>query len=429
MRVRIWFFMLCVLITLNCKKETVESNSLIYTLTINATQGGIVNSSGGNYSEGTEVSLSATPNNYYQFTGWSNGLTENPLVVTMNRNINLTANFVKKNFPLNILITGNGSVEEQILSSGKGTDYIAESHIRLTANAVDGWQFSSWSGDQNSEGNPLEITLNSTKTIMATFVESTNEVDAIENQGVILSADGPGNTYDLITSVLAPGYNPIETPDCNHAGFGNHIDEVYDESLQKYVFQFHIHPSPDNDRCINFDRQRNEIKTYNQSPENLLGRENETVIYMWKFKLDEGFQSSPKFTHLHQLKSVGGNYSSMPMFTLTTRKSNPDRLELRYAETDQQITLKQTDLAPLINRWIEVQESIQYSSNGNYSIELTDALTQEVLFTYTNENSINWRPGAEFVRPKWGVYRSLIYAEDLRDEIVRFADFQIVEIP
>ena len=43
----------------------------------------------------------------------------------------------------------------------------------------------------------------------------------------------------------------------------------------------------------------------NQSPENLLGRENETVTYSWKFKLPEGFQSSPKFTHLHQLKSVG----------------------------------------------------------------------------------------------------------------------------
>jgi len=33
---------------------------------------------------------------------------------------------------------------------------------------------------------------------------------------VVLSADGPGDTYALIRSVLAPGENPIEVPDCNH---------------------------------------------------------------------------------------------------------------------------------------------------------------------------------------------------------------------
>ena len=43
------------------------------------------------------------------------------------------------------------------------------------------------------------------------------------------------------------------------------------------------------------------------------------------------------------------------------------------------------------------------------------------------DNRVNWRPGGEFVRPKWGIYRSLIYANDLRDERVRFADFQIIE--
>ena len=426
---RLLFYLLCALILSNCKKEKVEPYSVTHTLTVDGTDGGTVNSVGGNYSAGAEVRLIATPNNYYQFTGWSNGSTENPLVLTIDRDINLVANFVKKNFSLNVLITGEGNVEEQIIASGKGTDYTAESQIRLTANALEGWEFSSWSGDQNSNENPIEVTLNSTKTIMATFVENADEVETSENQGIILAADGPGDTYALITSVLAPGYNPIETPDCNHTEFGNHIDEVYDEILQKHVFQFHIHPTPDNDRCINFDRQRNEIKTYDQSPENLLGSENETVIYTWKFKLAEGFQSSPKFTHIHQLKSVGGNYSSMPMYTLTTRKSNPDRLELRYAETDQQITLKQTDLAPLINRWITVRETIQYSTNGHYTIELTDVISGVSLFTYTNENSINWRPAAEFVRPKWGVYRSLIYSEDLRDEIVRFADFQIIEMP
>jgi hypothetical protein len=106
---------------------------------------------------------------------------------------------------------------------------------------------------------------------------------------VVLTADGPGDTYELITSVLAPGQNPIEAPDCNHLEFGEHIDEIFDTELDKNVFRFFMHVDPDNDRCINFDRQRNEIKSYGPSPDNLLGIENERVVYKWKFKLPEGF--------------------------------------------------------------------------------------------------------------------------------------------
>lgn len=245
---------------------------------------------------------------------------------------------------------------------------------------------------------------------------------------VLLDADGPGDTYELITSVLAPNYNPIEVPDCDHMIFGEHIDEFFDSELNTNVFRFYIHTTPDNDRCINFDRQRNEIKTYDKSPDNLLGIENEKVVYKWKFKLEPGFQSSPNFTHLHQLKSVGGSFASMPMYTLTTRKGSPDRLELRYAETDSQTSLARTDLAPFIGSWLAVTETIEYGLNGTYEIEIKRVSDNATLFTYSNYSIINWRPGASYVRPKWGIYRSLLNAQDLRDETVLFANFSIEEL-
>ena len=245
---------------------------------------------------------------------------------------------------------------------------------------------------------------------------------------VTLDANGAGNTYEEITAVLAPGDNPIETPDCNHTTFGRHIDEIFDADLNTNVFRFFIHTSPDNDRCINFDRQRNEIKTYDQSPDNLLGVENETVAYKWKFKLDTDLQVSSSFTHIHQLKSVGGSLASMPMYTLTLRKSSPDRLELRYADTDSQVTLKQTDLAPFKGAWVEVTETVEYGTSGTYDIEIKKVSDGAVLFNYTNNAIINWRPSADFVRPKWGIYRSLNAASDLRDEEVLFANFSIEEL-
>ena len=53
---------------------------------------------------------------------------------------------------------------------------------------------------------------------------------------------------------------------------------------------------------------------------------------------------------------------------------------------------------------------------------------QEVLFSYSDDNIINWREDTEFVRPKWGIYRSLINAQDLRDEEVLYSDFSIEEL-
>jgi hypothetical protein len=245
---------------------------------------------------------------------------------------------------------------------------------------------------------------------------------------VTLTANGQGNTYNLITNVLAPGYNPIETPDCNHTAFGDHIDEVWDSAYGGYVFRFHIHVSPDNDRCINFDRQRNEIKTYDKSSSSLKGTLDEIVQYSWKFKLDSGFQSSPNFTHIHQLKSVGGSLESMPLYTLTTRKSNPDRLELRYAETNSQITLKHTPLSPFVDQWVYAHEIIHYSTQGSYDLEIRSLSDSSLLFSYHNDSIVNWRPNADFVRPKWGIYRSLTNSQDLRDEEVLFNDFTIHEL-
>jgi hypothetical protein len=248
---------------------------------------------------------------------------------------------------------------------------------------------------------------------------------------ITLQADGEGNTYELINSVLAnPNRNVVEVPDCNHADFGRHITEVFDNELNKNVFQFHIHVSPDNDRCkVGVDdRQRNEIKTYGDSPENLIARNGETVQYKWKFKLSSDFKPTASFTHIHQIKSVGGSYASIPMITLTLRKSSPDRLELRYTPTNDQNTLKTLNLDELRGNWVTVKEVVKFGDAGSYSIEIRKTLTDEIIFNYSNPSVDMWQDGADFARPKWGIYRSLNNAQDLQDEIVKYADFSIEEI-
>ena len=48
---------------------------------------------GGTYAEGTEITLTATPNERYQFTQWSDGNTENPRTLVVTQDMSLVAHF------------------------------------------------------------------------------------------------------------------------------------------------------------------------------------------------------------------------------------------------------------------------------------------------------------------------------------------------
>src|ERR1041385_8543160 len=70
--------------------------------------------------------------------------------------------------------------------------------------------------------------------------------DIRPKHGALLSANGPGDTYELIDSVLGRNAHE-EVPDCSLPDFGRHIAEIYDSTLHRYVFVFYIHVHPDND--------------------------------------------------------------------------------------------------------------------------------------------------------------------------------------
>ena len=91
------------LVTLvNCTKEKIVTVEKIvteevivtnqYTLIAIAGEGGAVTKSA---ASGSSITLSATANVGYDFTGWSSGSTDNPLTLTVDSDQTITANFVK----------------------------------------------------------------------------------------------------------------------------------------------------------------------------------------------------------------------------------------------------------------------------------------------------------------------------------------------
>lgn len=140
-----------------------------YALNVTAVNGSVAkNPNQMSYIEGSQVVLTATPDEGFEFTSWSGDATgsDNPLTVTMDANKNITANFtaIANTFALNITAV-NGSVSK----NPDQASYNVGSQVILTATPDEGFEFSSWSGDATGSDNPLTVTMDDDKDITANF--------------------------------------------------------------------------------------------------------------------------------------------------------------------------------------------------------------------------------------------------------------------
>ena len=83
--------------TSNTKTETETTPETVqYTLTVNTAVGGSVSTEGGTYDEGTEVKVTATASEGYQFSGWEGSQeTSNAITLTLNANVSIKPIFQK----------------------------------------------------------------------------------------------------------------------------------------------------------------------------------------------------------------------------------------------------------------------------------------------------------------------------------------------
>jgi len=167
------FFVFFLFIT--CSKDVEPEVIPNYNLKVSVTpvEGGTVTPSEGNYEDGTVVSLLSTPSPEYIFKEWTGGVTgtTNPISVTMSSNMNISVVFEKRKYPLSIIIEGEGTVTEELLSSKPNGDYPSGSVVKLTGVPIEGWKFESWSGDYVGTENPINITVDKEKTLTVKFIQ------------------------------------------------------------------------------------------------------------------------------------------------------------------------------------------------------------------------------------------------------------------
>ena len=154
-------------VTLGAAEEIVQDVTL--TLSAVPTTGGSVTAdpAGPTYTPGTVVSLTAIPNQGWQFDGWSGALGGSALTkdITMNVSASVNANFSPIPYTLEVNTVGNGTVQR---SPDKAT-YTYGDSVQLTALPANNVTFGGWSGDLTGLENPQSVAVTSNKSITATF--------------------------------------------------------------------------------------------------------------------------------------------------------------------------------------------------------------------------------------------------------------------
>ena len=166
---------------------------------------------GGDYYEDETVTLTATANDGYTFSSWTDGITDNPRTVTVTGDATYTATFVALH-----TITVTSADETQGTASGSG-DYAEGLEIEISATPAEHYHFAQWN-DGNTD-NPRTITVTSDSTFTAVFAINQHTVTVVSADTEMGTVSESG-TYDYgseiqISATPADGYGFVAWNDGN----------------------------------------------------------------------------------------------------------------------------------------------------------------------------------------------------------------------
>ncbi|MGA2782341.1 MAG: CFI-box-CTERM domain-containing protein [Smithella sp.] len=147
-----------------------------------------------NYDSGTSVTLTASPNSGYTFTGWSGGGCSGTgtCTVTMNAATSVTASFATTIYNLTVTKSGTGAGtvtgSDGLINCGStcSVNYVSGTSVTLTALATSGSVFSGWAGGGCSGTGTCTVTMNAATSVTASFATT------VYNLTVTKSGTGTG---------------------------------------------------------------------------------------------------------------------------------------------------------------------------------------------------------------------------------------------
>jgi len=135
----------------------------------------IIQSKSTDYDHGTQVQLTANPEEGWEFVEWGGDAsgTEPTTIISVESEKNVTALFQLKRYSLNILVQGQGTTTTELLTEiepDQDGKYEHGSQLKITALPNKNHKFSTWSGDTTSTESSIVIEMKNDIEVTAEFI-------------------------------------------------------------------------------------------------------------------------------------------------------------------------------------------------------------------------------------------------------------------
>lgn len=181
----------------------------------------------------------------------------------------------------------------------------------------------------------------------------------------------------------------------------------------------------DRDSTGGGDRQRTESKGMVGSGGPLKMKNNETWRITYEMFIPTTLHGTSRFSHIFQLKTPATNGG--PWITLDpSRSGSTETLRARAYSTSGAPDIASTALAPLRNQWITIEWTFRIGPKGTAGFLLRKGTGSgaSVVVDKTLAN-VNVPDQGDYVRPKWGIYRSIKSASsDILDTYLLIRNYQ-----
>ncbi|MEZ0070676.1 heparin lyase I family protein [Planotetraspora sp. GP83] len=199
-------------------------------------------------------------------------------------------------------------------------------------------------------------------------------------------------------SAAKDGLAAFEGVEDDRAGSHPGVKHIY---VQNGVYRFDMHMK---DRDSSTDRQRQEVKGM-RSPAGgpyLEWKKGETWRLTYSMYIPASLKATTTFTHIMQMK-MPGNDSSPILTTSLRRYGSTPKIELNVENSG--VVVGSTNLAPLQNKWIDVDFELKIGDAPNGSVHWVIRDGSTTVLDIKRGGLDTWL--SDRVRPKWGIYRSL----------------------
>src|SRR6266850_1302358 len=144
----------------------VGTPSFTLTTGVSPSGAGTITPATGKYDVGTQVTVTATANTGYEFTGWSGACTgTGSCTVTMTSDQSVTANFMVLQYTLT---TGTNPSGAGTVTPASGNKYNYGTQVTVATTTNTGYQFTGWSGACNTTG-PCTVMMTGDRSVTANY--------------------------------------------------------------------------------------------------------------------------------------------------------------------------------------------------------------------------------------------------------------------